>query len=129
MPKSATFTLPSRRTITFWGLMSRWTMPRLWAWERPRMIWVMKCRDSRQFRRPRFSMYCLRVMPSMSSMTIYSVSPPRDTSYTETMLGWDSWATAWDSALKRRRKSSSWARSLLRIFTATRRLSRWHLAL
>ena len=32
----ATFTLPSRRTMMFWGLMSRWTMPRLWAWlQRP----------------------------------------------------------------------------------------------
>ena len=38
------------------------------------MIWVMKCRDSRQSMRPRRSIYCLRVMPSMSSMTIYSVS-------------------------------------------------------
>ena len=64
----------------FWGLISRWMMPRLWAWLRPRMIWVMKCRDSRQFSCPRFSMYCFRVIPSISSMTIYSVSPPRDTS-------------------------------------------------
>ena len=93
------------------------------------MIWVMKCSDSRQFSWPRFSIYCLRVMPSISSMTMYSTSPPRDTSYTDTMLGWESWATAWDSALNRRRKSSSWARSLLRILIATRRLSRWHLAL
>ena len=71
----------------FCGLMSLWMMPRLWAWLRPRMIWVMKCRDSRQFSWPRFSIYCLRVMPSISSMTIYSISPPRDTSYTDTMLG------------------------------------------
>ena len=27
MPKSITLTLPSRVTITFAGLMSRWTMP------------------------------------------------------------------------------------------------------
>ena len=87
MPKSATFTLPSRSTITFWGLISRWTMPRLWAWLRPRMICVMKCSDSRQFSCPRFSMYCFSVMPSISSMTIYSISPPLDTSYTDTMLG------------------------------------------
>ncbi len=80
MPKSATFTLPSRRTMIFWGLMSRWTMPRLWAWDRARMIWVMKWRASRQLSWPRFSMYCFRVMPSMSSMTIYSVSPPFETS-------------------------------------------------
>ena len=51
------------------------------------MAQVMKCSDSRQFSWPRFSIYCLSVMPSMSSMTIYSVSPPRETSYTETMLG------------------------------------------
>ena len=70
MPKSVTFTVPSRRTMMFWGLMSRWTMPRLWAWLRPFMIWVMKCRASGQFSRPRRSMYCLRVMPSMSSMTM-----------------------------------------------------------
>ena len=31
MPKSVTLTLPSRSTITFWGLMSRWIIPRLWA--------------------------------------------------------------------------------------------------
>ena len=48
--------------------------------ESARMIWVMKCRDSRQLSWPRFSIYCFRVMPSMSSMTIYSVSPPWDTS-------------------------------------------------
>ena len=36
---------------------------------------------------PRFSMYCFSVMPSISSMTIYSISPPLDTSYTDTMLG------------------------------------------
>ena len=71
MPKSETFTLPSRRTMMLWGLMSRWMMPRLWAWDRARMIWVMKCSASRQFRQgPRFWRYCLRVMPSMSSMTM-----------------------------------------------------------
>ena len=70
MPKSVTFTVPSRRTMMFWGLMSRWTMPRLWAWLSPFMIWVIKWRDSGQFSFPRRSIYCLRVMPSMSSMTI-----------------------------------------------------------
>ena len=70
MPKSITFTVPSRSTMMFWGLMSRWMMPRLWAWPRPRMIWVMKWRASGQLSFPRRAMYCLRVMPSMSSMTI-----------------------------------------------------------
>ena len=54
------------------------------------MIWLMKCSDSRQSMRPRRSIYCFRVMPSMSSMTMYSVSPLVDTSYTDTMLAWDS---------------------------------------
>ena len=80
MPKSATFTLPSRSTMMFWGLMSRWMMPRLCAWESARMIWVMKCSASRQSMRPRRSIYCLSVIPSISSMTIYSVSPEVDTS-------------------------------------------------
>jgi len=109
--------------------MSRWMMPRLWAWLSARMIWVIKCSASRQSILPRRSMYCFRVMPSTSSMTIYSVSPLRDTSYTDTMLAWDSWATARDSSRKRRRKSAFSARSFFRIFTATIRFRRWHLAL
>ena len=44
------------------------------------MIWVMKCIASRQSMRPRRSIYCLRVIPSISSMTIYSVSPEVETS-------------------------------------------------
>ena len=71
MPKSVTFTLPSRRTMMLWGLMSRWMIPRLWAWPRALVIWVIKCRASRQFSLlPLRCMYCFRVMPSMSSMTI-----------------------------------------------------------
>ena len=38
MPKSATFRLPSRSTIMLWGLISRWIIPRPWAWERAFMI-------------------------------------------------------------------------------------------
>ena len=57
MPKSATLTLPSRRTMMFWGLMSRWMMPRLWACASALTIWVMKCSDSRQFSWPRFFAY------------------------------------------------------------------------
>ena len=113
----------------FWGLMSRWMMPRLWAWLSPRMIWVIKCSDSRQSMRPRRSMYCFSVMPSISSMTMYSMSGLVDTSYTDTMLAWLSWATACDSSWNRRRKSALSARSLFSILMATRRLSRWHRAL
>ena len=81
MPKSATFTLPSRRTMMLWGLMSRWMIPRLWAWPRALTIWVIKWRASRQLSLfPFFCMYCFRVMPSMSSMTMYSTSEERLTS-------------------------------------------------
>ena len=31
IPKSVTFTVPSRRTMIFWGLISRWIRLRLWA--------------------------------------------------------------------------------------------------
>ena len=57
MPKSATFTLPSRRTMILWGLMSRWMIPRLWAWPSALTIWVMKWRASRQFSLFPFSAY------------------------------------------------------------------------
>ena len=51
--------------MMFWGLMSRWMMPRLWAWPSARTIWVMKWSASRQFRgAPFFCIYCLSVMPS-----------------------------------------------------------------
>ena len=89
------------------------------------MIWVMKCRASFQLRGPPFRcMNCLSVMPSMSSMTMYSTCSERLTSCTAMILGWESMATAWDSSWNRRRNSASLARSSLRIFTATSRLSR-----
>ena len=130
MPKSATLTLPSRRTMMFWGLMSRWMMPRLWAWPRARTIWVMKCSASRQFSWP-LLLHILLQGDAVDQLhdDIFQVSRAADTSYTDTMLGWDSMATAWDSSWKRRRNSASWARSFFRIFTATNRFSRWHWAL
>ena len=70
MPKSATLTLPSFRIMMLWGLMSRWMMPRLWACSSALQICVAKCSASRQLSVPFCSIYCLRVMPSMSSMTI-----------------------------------------------------------
>ena len=40
--------------------------PAVGVCSRARTIWVMKCRDSRQFKRPCFfCMYCLRVIPSI----------------------------------------------------------------
>ena len=78
-----------------WGLMSRWMIPRLWAWPSALTIWVMKWRASRQFSLfPFFCIYCFRVIPSISSITMYSKSEERLTSYTATILGWDSMATA-----------------------------------
>ena len=63
------------------------------------MIWVMKCRASFQLRgSPFFCIYCLSVMPSSSSMTIYSRSEDLLTSYTAMILGWESIATACDSS-------------------------------
>ena len=71
MPKSVTFTLPSRSTMMLWGLMSRWMMPLEWAWLNARMIWVMKCWASRQFSGvPLRCIYCFSVSPSTSSMTM-----------------------------------------------------------
>ena len=55
---------------------------------------------------------------------MYSMPSKEDTSYTETILAWLSWATARDSSRNRRRNSAFSARSLFSVFTATRRFSR-----
>ena len=70
MPKSITLTEPFFSTMTLWGLMSRWIIPRLWACSNPLAICMAKCSVSFQLSTPFFSMYCLREMPSISSMTI-----------------------------------------------------------
>ena len=87
MPKSMTFTEPFFSTMTLWGLMSRWTMPRLWACSRPVAICMAKWRVSFQLRDPFFSIYCFREMPSISSMTMKLALSEEETSYTCTMLG------------------------------------------
>ena len=70
MPKSATFTLPSRLIIMFWGLMSRWMMCCSWAAAIPWATWMEMPMASLVSSWPFFSMYCFNVMPSMSSITM-----------------------------------------------------------
>ena len=72
MPKSATLMVPSLSIIMFWGFISRWIMPFSCACSSALDIWTAKCRASFQPRAPFFFMYCMRVTPSMSSMTMYS---------------------------------------------------------
>ena len=74
MPKSATLMVPSLSIIMFCGLMSLWTMPFSCACSSALEICTAKCSASFQPRAPFFFMYCIRVTPSMSSMTIYSTS-------------------------------------------------------
>ncbi len=73
MPKSMTLTWPVRVSMTFAGLMSRWTMPARWeysrAWRMPMVISRVRsgsslrpeCRSSR------------RVEPSTYSITMYGM--------------------------------------------------------
>ena len=68
-------------------------------------------------------MYCLSVMPSTYSMTMYWMRSPKLTSYTLTMFGCESTAIAFDSFLKRRRKSLLSESSSRRILMATQRFS------
>ena len=42
MPKSVTFARPSSSTSTFWGLMSRCTIPRLCAKRAARRTWMVR---------------------------------------------------------------------------------------
>ena len=123
MPKSVTLMVPSASTMMFCGFTSRWTMPFSWACCNPLRICRVKCTASFQRRLPCRSMYSLRVIPSIYSMTIYWIRSPKLTSYTLTMLGWESTAMALDSFLNRRRNSSLATNSSLRIFMATVRSS------
>ena len=123
MPKSATLMVPSRRSMMFWGLMSRWMMPLLWACSRASKIWVVKWSASCQRMVPSCSIYCFKVMPSIYSITMYCSWSPKLTSYTPTMLGWDNRVMAFASLRKRRRKSLLFASSSFRILMATQRSS------
>ena len=77
-----------------WGLMSRWMIPRLWACPSALTIKMRSEGLPPVQLIPFFCIYCFRVIPSISSITMYSKSEERLTSYTATILGWDSMATA-----------------------------------
>ena len=87
MPKSATLTVPSRSIMTFCGFISRWIIPRSCAWAIAFAICFVKCSTSRHASAPRLSIYCRSVMPSTSSMTMYSIASLWLTSYTATIFG------------------------------------------
>ena len=123
MPKSVTFMEPSCKSITFWGFMSRWIIPFSWACSRAISIWVVKCRASSRRITPSWSMYCLRVMPSIYSMTIYCNLSPKLTSYTSTILGWDRTVMALASLRNLLRNSLLFENSSLSILMATQRSS------
>ena len=76
MPKSMTLTWPVRVSMTFAGLMSRWTMPLRWeysrAWRMPMVISSVRSGSS-------FLPECsssLSVEPSTYSMTMYGIETP-----------------------------------------------------
>ena len=56
------------------GLMSLCIIPRSWACDRAFAICFVKCRASRQGTAPRLSIYCLKVIPSTNSITMYSMA-------------------------------------------------------
>ena len=91
MPKSMTLTSPFLVTITFPGLMSRWTIPAWWLYSRarrtPETISRMRSGSSRW---PSFSS-SLTVLPSTYSITMNGTGTPVDmsspVSYTATIDG------------------------------------------
>ncbi len=76
MPKSMTLTWPVRVSMTFAGLMSRWTMPARCeyssAWRMPTVI--SRMRSGRSLR-PECSS-SLSVEPSTYSITMYGMDTP-----------------------------------------------------
>ena len=67
-PKSATLTSPSRRTMTFSGLTSRWIMPAACAARSASRIGSRMASDSRAVSGDSSWMTSRRVLPSMSSI-------------------------------------------------------------
>ncbi len=73
MPKSITLTWPLRVSMTFAGLMSRWTMPLRWAYSRPwRMPMVISMARSGSSLRPLWRS-SRSVEPSTYSITMYGI--------------------------------------------------------
>ncbi len=132
MPKSMTLTLPLRSNMTLPGLMSRCTRP-------------MSCEASSAFSTPTVTRRAASVgiapywpiasliasrrpCPSISCMTMYGVLEPSGAmssplSYTVTMFGCSSRATAWASRRNRSLNESSRPSSLCMLFSATCRSS------
>ena len=70
IPKSATFTRPSRVTRMFPGLTSRWTKPRSCAAASARAAWATSRAAARGGSAPLRRMIVARSSPSTSSMTM-----------------------------------------------------------
>jgi hypothetical protein len=73
-PKSSTFTRPSRRTMTFSGLMSRWMMPAACAAASAETVWAAMSSSAGGARPSRLTS-SRSVLPSTHSMTMKCVAP------------------------------------------------------
>ncbi len=70
IPKSVTRTRPSVSISTLWGLMSRCTMPRLWAKRAARRIWSVMSAEASGGAGPRSRMMSFSVRPSTNSIAM-----------------------------------------------------------
>ncbi len=75
MPKSMTFTVPSRVTMTLPGLMSRWMTPCACAAASAPQIFCAISADWTGVGRRPAARNSARVRPSTNSITMYCVSP------------------------------------------------------
>ena len=75
MPKSITFTNPSRVTITFPGLMSRWTIPCACAEASASAIFRVSSTACTIVGRRPLARKSASVRPSTNSITMYCRSP------------------------------------------------------
>ena len=90
IPKSVTLASPDGSTITFAGLMSRWTTPFLWAWSSARATWATMRATTGQATGPSSRARSASVWPRSSSSAMKSapVAESRPTSCTTTIPGW-----------------------------------------
>ncbi len=106
MPKSATFTRSPASSMMLAGLMSRCTMPALWAVSRASATCapIMAARSAGM--RPSLAMTRSSPTPSMNSMARYQPTSAWLMSYIVTMLGCLIWAATRASRWKRSSISS-----------------------
>jgi hypothetical protein len=71
MPKSATLASPASSISTFWGFMSRWTMPRSWAAPRASATCAASLAAYAGSRGPRLVVSSLREPPGTCSIAMY----------------------------------------------------------